>query len=104
LETCIHPLKPETHPEQVVDVVNGTLAALQVNVDQAVNISQSQLLEFEKNMPTGLWKSIERKIKTMAVTKKGITVGSKVLYGVDSIFSRVIRLQASSREVDFKDV
>ena len=42
LETCIHPLKPETHPEQVVNVANGTLATLLVNVDQAVNIGHSQ--------------------------------------------------------------
>ena len=56
LETCIHPLKPETHPEQVVNVANGTLATLQVNVNQAVNIGHSQLLEFEKNLPTGFGK------------------------------------------------
>ena len=58
----------------------------------------------EKNLPTGFWKTIERKIKTMTVTNKGIAVGSKVLYDIQLIFSRVIRLQASAREVDFKDV
>ena len=40
----------------------------------------------------------------MTVTKKGIDVGSKVLYDIQFIFSRVIELQASAREVDFKDV
>ena len=44
------------------------------------------------------------KIKTMAVMKKGISIGSKVLYDTELIFSRVIGLQANSREVNFKDV
>ena len=44
------------------------------------------------------------KIKTMAVMKKGISIGSKVLYDTELIVSRVMGLQASSREVNFKDV
>lgn len=40
----------------------------------------------------------------MAITKKGIAIESKVLYDTQLIFSHVIGLQASSREVDFKDV
>ena len=104
LELCIHPMKPELHPENLVNVANGTLAVSQVNVDKAVTIGHNQLIELEKYLPNGFWKPIERKIKTMAATKKGITIGSKVLYDTQLIFSRVIGLQASSREVDFKDV
>ena len=62
------------------------------------------MLEFEKELPTGFWKSIERKIKTMSTATKGISIGPKVLYDTQLIFSRIIGLQASSREVDFKDV
>ena len=42
--------------------------------------------------------------QTMAVMKKGIPIGCKVLYDTELIFSRVIGPQASSREVNFKDV
>ena len=104
LEMCIHPLKPELHSKQIVNVANGTLGASLVNVDQAVSIGHGHLLEFEKELPTGFWKSIERKIKTMSTARKGISIGPKVLYDTQLIFSRVIGLQASSREVDFKDV
>ncbi len=97
-------LKPELHPEQLVNVANGTIGISKINVDQAVSIGQSQLLEFEKQLPFGFWKPIEKKVKTMAATKKGIAVGPKVLYDTQLIFSRVMGLQASSREVDFKDV
>ncbi len=92
------------HPEQLVNVANGTIGISKINVDQAVSIGQSQLLEFEKQLPFGFWKPIEKKVKTMAATKKGIAVGPKVLYDTQLIFSRVMGLQASSREVDFKDV
>ena len=40
----------------------------------------------------------------MATARRGIAIGPKVLYDTQLIFSRVIGLQASSREVDFKDV
>ena len=73
-------------------------------LQQALSIGHSQLLEFVKKLPNGFWKNIERKIKTMATTRKGIAIGSKVVYDTELIFSRFIGLQASSREVDFKDV
>jgi len=42
--------------------------------------------------------------RLMIISKKGITVGSRILYDTQLIFSRVIGLQASSREVDFRDI
>lgn len=40
----------------------------------------------------------------MAVIKKGIALGPKVLYDTELIYSRVIGLQASTREFDIRDV
>ena len=47
---CIHPLKPESHPEQIVNVANRT-------------IGHSQLLDFEKNLPAGFWNILKRKLR-----------------------------------------
>ena len=69
LEVCIHPLNPEVHPEQLVNVANGTIGASEINVEHAVRIGHSQMLDFEKALPTGFWTCIERKIKTMARSK-----------------------------------
>ena len=74
LQLCIHPMKPEVHPENLVNVANGTLAGAQVNVDNAITIGHNQLVEFEKSLPAGFWKPIQRKIKSMEVTKKGIAI------------------------------
>ena len=73
LEVCIHPL----NPEQLVNVANGSIGASEINVHQAVRIGHSQRLDFEKPLPTGFWTCIERKIKNMAMSKKGISIGSK---------------------------
>ena len=67
---CIHPMKPEDRPENLMNISNGTIAVPQVNVDKAVYIGKNQLVEFEKLLPTGYWKPIERKVKTMAVAKR----------------------------------
>ena len=40
----------------------------------------------------------------MSVMRKGIKVRNKLMYDKELIFSRVIGLQASSRNVDFKNV
>ena len=33
LDMCIHPMKPEDHPENLMNISNGTIAVPQVNVD-----------------------------------------------------------------------
>ena len=40
----------------------------------------------------------------MASGKKGTKVGIQVIYDTEMIFSRVMGLQATARNVDFKDV
>ena len=57
-------MKSQFHSENIVNVANGTLAVPEVNVDKAVTIGHNQLVQFEKSLPTGFWKPIERKIKT----------------------------------------
>jgi hypothetical protein len=101
---CIHPLDPDVHPEQLVNVANGSLAPLSVDVDKAISIAEEQVAEFKMLLPQGYWNTIEKRVTTMAVTRKGVKVGPEVMYDTELNFSRVIGLQASSRNVDFKDV
>ena len=70
--TCVFILylMPEIHPPKLVNVTNGVLAAPEVNVSQAISIGHNQLIEFEMSLPTGFWKTIQRKVKTMAIAKK----------------------------------
>ena len=62
------------------------------------------MIAFEKSLTIEFLKAIEKNAKIMVVAKKGIAIGSKVIYDTQLIFSSVIGLQASSSEIDFKDV
>jgi len=75
-----------------------------VNVDQTVDLGTGQMIEFERNLPESLYDTISSKVVTMAVMKKSINVRDTKSYDTNLIYSRVIGLQASLREVNFSDV
>jgi hypothetical protein len=59
---------------------------------------------FESTWPKGLYDTIPRKVRTMTVTKNYVAVGEVKVFDIGLIYSRVIGLQASSRQVDIDDV
>ncbi|KAL8593372.1 hypothetical protein ACOMHN_065978 [Nucella lapillus] len=101
---CIHPLDPDVHPEQLVNVANGSLAPSSVNVDKTITIAEEQVAAFEMTLPQGYWNAIPKRVTTMAMSGKGVKVGPELMYDTELIFSRIIGLQASSKNVDFQDV
>ena len=62
------------------------------------------MLEFEKGLPEGFRSKISKKVKTVSDSKKHIKVGSQKVYDTSVIYSRVIGIQASSRDIDIKKV
>ena len=60
--------------------------------------------EFEKGWPEGFRSTISKKVKTVSDSKKHIKVGSQKVYDTSVIYSRVIGIQASSRDIDIKKV
>ena len=101
---CIHPLDPQQHPENIINIVNGMIGPSSVNVDEAIDIGTRQMKEFEESLPDGFYETISKKVETMAITKKSFRVGDSKVYNTELIYSRVIGLQASSREVNITDV
>ncbi len=75
-----------------------------VNVDKAVDIGTTQMKEFEEKFPDGFYETISLNVETMAITKKSFKVGDSKVYNTELIYSRVIGLQASSREVSINEV
>ena len=101
---CIHPLDPQQHPENIINIVNGMIGPSSVNVDEAIDIGTRKMKEFEESLPDGFYETISMKVETMAITKKSFRVGDSKVYNTELIYSRVIGLQASSREVNITDV
>jgi hypothetical protein len=104
LDLCIDPLEPASHPPNVVNIVSGQVADNTVNVQDAVAIGKKTMKEFEKGWPEGFRNPIPKKVKTVADSKKHIKVGSKKVFDTSVIYSRVIGIKASSREIDIEKV
>ena len=60
--------------------------------------------EFEKGWPEGFRSTISKNVKTVSDSKKHVKVGSQKVYDTSVIYSRVIGIQASSRDIDIKKV
>ena len=101
---CIDPLDPEQHPETIINVVNGMIGPSSVSVDKAIEVGTRQMKEFERKLPDGFYESIPMKIETMAAMKKSLKVGDNKVYNTELIYSRVIGLQASPRDISISEV
>ena len=99
LKLCIDPLDPSSHPPTIVNIVSGQVADDTVNVHDAVAIGTKQMQEFEKGWSEGFRSTISKKVKTVSDSKKHIKVGSQKVYDTSVIYSRVIGIQASSRDI-----
>ena len=101
---CIDPLDPSSHPPNIVNIVSGQMADNTVNVHEAGRIGTKKMQEFEKGWPKGFRDTIPKCVKTIADSKKQIKIGSQKVCNTSVNYSRVIGIQASSRDIDIKKV
>ena len=103
---CIPPLDHQQHPEgSLVNIVTGKVqSALIVNAHNSIDIGSKQSKEFREALPQGFHNKIERKITSMADTKKSVNIGTHTIFDTNLIYSRVICLQASNRDIDIEDL
>ena len=60
--------------------------------------------EHERQWPEGLRNTISKKVKTIADGEKIVSMGTDKVYDTTVIYSRVVGMQARSRELDLKKV
>ena len=106
LEVITDPLDPENHtvPGEIVNIVVGKLGTSSVKVSDAVAIGETMWNNFEKSWSDGFYGTISKKVTTMAVTNKPVPVGDTKVHDINAIYSSVIGLPASGREIDLKDL
>ena len=102
LETCVDPLDV-SQGQNLINIVTGKNSKENVNVEDAVQIGEAQLQEFESACPTGFYQTIKMKIITMKEGKK--QRGADPMEQCDSglIFERVTALM-STRAINLNDV
>ena len=105
LDYCIDPMDSKEHPEgSIVNIVSGKLAPASVNLENAVMIGETMLEDYEKTWPEGFNSTISKKVETMAASCKFVKIGDSKVYDLNAIYSRVIALLSSDRDVDVNDV
>ena len=103
LITCIDPLNPDDHPDQLVNIVTGKLAPAAVNADTGAKIGLQQMKDYEDHWPSSFHKPLSQKVVNMSASRKHVTVGQEAVYDPNLIYSRVMGLQ-HVRDVNLKDV
>ena len=91
-------INSETDSQQLVNIFSGRVAPAIVNVDNAVDIGTKQMEVAEKTWPVGFYGPISKKIITIDVNRKHVQISAAKIFNTTLLFSRVIGLQASSRE------
>ena len=85
--------------------MSGRISPDEVNVDRSSSGNWRDDHEnIELSWPTGFNAPISKEVKTMQLMKKHVGVGAIKVYDTNVIYSRIIGLQASVREVDIDDV
>ena len=99
LEKYCHPLNDQQ--PGVYNICNGQVAPYTVNVQNAIGIEHSR--QFSASLSSEFHKTIKKKVKTMELLKKAVTVKGKAIYDVVTLFSRLL-VVGQQRSVDIADV
>ena len=102
LQKSIDPLDASTHSDgNIVQIVGGRIATdPTVNVHEAVAIETEITKHYESTWPGGFHDTLCKKVRTMAIMKKHIHVGSAKVYDTNLIYSLIIGVQASGRDMN----
>ena len=74
-----------------------------VNVQNALAIGSERSRQFSDLLSSEFHKTIKKKVKTMKLLKKTVTVKGKAIYDVVTLFSRLLVVR-QQRSVDIADV
>ena len=85
-----------------MNIVSGLLATEAVNVDDAVAFGKEQWNNDEGRWTDDFYSSLT-KVVTMAASKRGVTLGSNVIFDTELIYSRAFGL-LPSRNIDSGDI
>ena len=104
LEESIHPLDTATHPSGLVQVVTGKIVNDDVDVDNSVAIGEQMMADFVNAWPDSFTKQLPKCVKTMHGSKASTGLNLPKAYNSNAIYTQVIGLQASGRDLDLEDV
>ncbi len=83
-----HPLTVES--DVLYNIVNGKVAPSEVNVENSVAIGEKMAVSFRNSLPSNFHGKNSGTVKTMEQLKRGVKVGGKTVFDLESIFIRLL--------------
>ena len=87
----------------VYNICNGQVAPDTVNVQNALSIGSEQSRQLSASLSSEFHKTIKKKVKTMELLMKAVTVKWKAIYDIETLFSRLLVMR-QQRSIDTADV
>ena len=87
----------------VYNICNGQVAPNTVNVQNAMAIGSEQSTQFSASLSSEFHKTIKKKVKTVELLKKAVTVKGKAIYDIETLFSRLL-VVGQQCSIDIADV
>ena len=75
---------------RVYNVHNGHVAPTIVNVSDSLAIGGTMVTAFQSSLPTGVHAKLSSPVLTMQHLKRGVKIGDKVVFDLESIFLRLL--------------
>ena len=88
LAKCSHPL--ETDNDKLYNIFNGQVAPTKVNVADSLSFGEPMVAAFRNALPGGFYSKLTSPVNTIEHLKKGVKIGDKVVFDLESIFLRLL--------------
>ena len=74
-----------------------------MNVQNALAIGSEQSRQLSASLSSEFHKTIKKKVKTMELLKKALTVKGKAIYDIETLFNQLL-VVGQQRSIDITDV
>ena len=103
LSRLSHPLEDKS--PHLYNIVNGAFAPPEagVNVMEAAVIGERLAAGFRASLPTGFHSTISTPLKTMQHLKKGMKLGDRTVFDLETVFLRLLRI-GQQRQLELADI
>ena len=94
----------QTQPDDPLhNIVNGTVADSEVNVDEALEIGKTMSADYLAKLPTGFYEPLKKNIVTMESLKKKAKIDDANVYDIEQLYARMLVI-SQNRDIRLSDL
>ena len=94
----------QTQPDDPLhNIVNGRVAASEVNVDEALEIGKTTSADYLAKLPTEFYEPHKKNVLTMESLKKKVQIGDANVYDIEQRYARMLVI-SQNRDIRVTDL